>query len=113
MRRREVKEVHEQAVLDSFQRYIENKGKSFKVIDRPEPPDALVLINEQKDWIEITDALLSKEMAESITSYAAEDIPNRPVSRKDRFVIEPNETFRNVLIEVIIKKYTKHSFEKL
>ena len=109
MKRREVKEKHEQAILDSFQRYIENKGKSFEVLDRPEPPDAIVLIDKEKVWIEITDVFLSKKLAESITSYVAEDIPHRPISRKNRFVIEPHRSFSTILIDVILKKYTKCS----
>ncbi len=107
MKRREVKEVHEQAVLDSFQRYIENKGKSFEVLDRPEPPDAILLIDTQKDWIEITDAFLNRELAESITTYAAEDKVHRATDRK--LIIEPNQLFSTILMEVILKKYTKNS----
>ncbi len=113
MNRREIKEGHEQAVINSFKQYCESKGNTFEVLSKPEPPDALVLIGGKEVWIEITDAFLNKEFAESVTSYVAEDKNHKPVSKEKRFTIEPDQTFRTILIECILKKYTKDSIGKI
>ncbi len=113
MLRREVKEVHEQAVIASFKQYCESKGNTFEVLTKPEPPDALVLINGRKTWIEITDAFLHKELAESVTSYVAEDKDHKSVPKEKRFIIEPEQTFTTILLKCILKKYTKDSIGKV
>ena len=117
LNRREVKEIHEQAVINGFKRYCEENGSSFELIDKPEPPDAIVLIDGEKTWLEITDALINKEYAESITSYVATDKEHKSVSKEKRFIEDPDQEFKSILIECILKKYTKDSigkvFEKL
>lgn len=109
MKRSEVKNKHEEAVLNNFKKHIQSLNKTIEIIDRPEPPDAIVRINGNATWIEITDAFFNPELAESMTSYVANDKSHRPVPKEKRFYIEPNEHFSNVLKSVIIKKYIKES----
>jgi len=109
MKRNELKDEHELSVIDRFRVYIESKGDSFNVLERPDPPDAIVEINGNKTWIEITDAFLCTEIAESITSYAADDVSHRPVPSKKKRVINPKEQFSSVLQKVILDKYKKQT----
>jgi hypothetical protein len=107
MKRREVKENHEQSVLQSLGKYLLNKGVTLKIIGHPEPPDALVTIDGKQTWIEITDAFLNDELARSITSYPAEDVPHIPTKRK--LIIDPDQIYVEVVKDVILRKYIKTS----
>ena len=60
------------------------------ISDRPDPPDALVEIDQNRSWIEITDAFLNGEHARSLTSYAADDTEHIPPT--NTFTIEPDKT---------------------
>ena len=113
MKRREIKNVHEQAVLNNFKHYLLNLGKILEVLNNPEPPDAIVKIDGKINWIEITDAFLNKEMAESITSFLAEDKPHKAVPTKIRKVYCPDMQFNEILPETIQKKYIKNSIKKV
>lgn len=109
MKRAEVKDAHENSVLNSFGEHCENCGNTVKVISKPEPPDAIISINGNTTWVEITDAFFSPELAESITTHVADDKTHKPVPKEKRFSIEPDEQFSSVLESVIVKKYDKGS----
>jgi hypothetical protein len=111
MKRREVKGKHEESVLNSFRDYMINSGTTFSILEQPDPPDAIVMIGKRKTWIEITDAFLNEELARSITSYPAEDVPHIPTKRK--LIINPDQIFEQAVEEVISKKYTKNSMSNI
>lgn len=109
MNRNEIKDAHEYLVIDSFKRHSASLGNIIKVISKPEPPDAIITINGNTTWIEITDAFFSREIAESITTHVADDKTHKPVPKEKRFCIEPDEQFSSILESVIVKKYDKGS----
>ena len=109
MNRSELKDAHEESVLESFKNRAASLNKIIEIISKPEPPDAIVTINGDKTWIEITDAFFNNELAESITTHAADDKLHKPVLREKRSAIDPDEQFSNVLKSVILKKYEKNS----
>lgn len=109
MRRDKIKYFHEDAVLDSFQKHASLAGQKLVIIDQPEPPDAIVSINERITWIEITDAFFSPELAESITTHVSDDKPHKPVPKEKRICIDPDGQFSSILESVIVKKYNKDS----
>lgn len=100
-----LKNQHESAVLNSFAEYNIRNGHEFAILERPDPPDAIVAIDGKKNWIEITDAFLNKDLAESITSFAHSKKDHKPVPKDKRFVVEPDEQFSQKIAEVIEKKY--------
>ncbi|MBA6383653.1 hypothetical protein H4J45_09730 [Colwellia sp. BRX10-6] len=109
MKRSEVKETHENSVLAGFKSLSELNGNIVEILDKPEPPDAIITINGKKTWIEITDAFISPEHARSITSQVAEDkewIKSTPgLINVDDF----NETLKGV----IKAKYDKDSIQRV
>lgn len=107
MKHREIQPAHEESVLKSFGLYYCRQGGSFKVVGRPDPPDALVEIDNERCWIEITDAFQSSHWAQSITSYAADDKVHRPY--QSRVIYEPDREACEKVREVIIKKVQKKS----
>ena len=78
-----------------------------------EPPDAIITINGEKTWIEITDAFFINEIAESITSHVAEDKIHKPVLKEQRRSFDPDGEFSEVLKKVIIQKYDKPSIRRV
>jgi len=113
LKRSELKDAHEDSVLLSFQKYYATLSKSIEILAKPEPPDAIITINGVETWIEITDAFFSNELAESITSYASVDKKHKPVSKEDRFFIEPDQQFSDTLKSVILKKFQKQSIGRV
>ncbi len=113
MKRADVKEAHEDSVLNRFIKHCSNCGNTVRVISKPEPPDAIVTINGIPTWIEITDAFFSRELAESITTCIADDKSHKPVPKEKRFCIDPDEQFSLTLESVIVKKYDKDSIGKV
>ena len=107
MKRRDVKEKHEESVLASFQKFLKSKGIDFTIVEKPEPPDAIILLGNRKSWIEITDAFLNGDLARSITSSTAEDVPHIPATKN--VVLNPDELFIEKVREVVSKKYDKES----
>lgn len=113
MKRNEIKEAHEKAVLDSFKKHHKALGNTLKINSMPDPPDAIITINDVPKWIEITDAFFNKALAISITSHAADNKCHIPVPDIHRHSLEPHEEFRKTLRCVITEKYTKASIGKV
>jgi hypothetical protein len=111
VKRRELKHVHEGAVLHQFSAYVEKLGSTLKILNNPDPPDAIIEINGQKTWIEITDAFLDRDHAIRLTTGASEDVEHR--SDPGRLVLEPDERFSSALRSVIEDKYDKKTMRSI
>ncbi len=109
--RRELKHVHEDAVLQQFSAYVEKLGSTFKILDKPDPPEAIIEIGGQKKWVEITDAFLDKDHAIGLTTGASEDVEH--ISDSGRLVVEPDARFSSVLKCVIEAKYDKKTMRSI
>ncbi|MFA0086638.1 hypothetical protein [Vibrio sp. 10N.261.51.F12] len=109
--RRKIKEAHENSVLASFGEYLKGKGQSLTVKTQPDPPDAFVEINGTDTWIEITDAFYSQDVAISITSYGADDVPHRP--SQGGLVADPDETTTSKVVSVISEKLHKQTMTSI
>lgn len=103
--------MHEEAVLCQFKAYLESNGVHLEILDRPEPPEATVMLNGEKTWIEITDAYLDRGDAIDLTSYAADDVNHVPGD--GRVILEPDVTFSNALHNVIAAKYDKATMQNI
>ena len=73
--------------ITQLQMILNSMEQTFKVISKPEPPDAIIAINGSTTWIEITDAFFSRELAESITTHVADDKSHKPVPKEKRVCI--------------------------
>lgn len=107
IKRRELKHVHEDSVLRQFSIYLENFGNKVKILDKPDPPEAIVEINHQNTWVEITDAFLDKNHAIGLTTGVCEDVEH--ISDSGRLIVDPDAVFSSVLQSVIEAKYDKKS----
>lgn len=106
-KRRALKAKHEQAVLDGFKKHLERCGHKVSVISQPDPPDAIIEVDGQRTWLEITDAWLDREFARRITTSASDDIPTFKGSshRYGDFV----ERFEQEVLRVVQQKLNKKS----
>lgn len=111
LNRRDLKIVHEEAVLHQFGVHLERCGINLQILDRPEPPEALVEFDGKKTWIEITDAFLDERHAISLTTGASDDVGH--ITDAGRLVVDPDETFSRVLYSVIEAKYDKPSMRRI
>ncbi len=111
VKRRDLKQAHEDAVLQQFSEYIRNLGDTFTVLKTSDPPDAIIEVNARKTWLEITDAFWDKDHAIGLTTGVSKDVD--PVSDSGRLVIEPDESFSSVLQSVIEAKYDKASMHSI
>lgn len=109
--RRDLKRVHEEAVLRQFKDHLERGGGRLEILERPEPPEAIVELNGIRTWIEITDAFLDRDHAIGLTSGASDDVDHVPDD--GRLVLAPDETFSGVLHSVIEVKYDKASMRSI
>lgn len=109
VKRSEVKEVHENSVLEAFKNLSESNNNVIKILSKPEPPDAVITINGVETWIEITDAFISEEYARSLTSSVAED-KEWIKSKKGLIFVDD---FNEILKGVIQKKYDKTSIQQV
>lgn len=108
---RDLNPAHESAVLDSFKNFLESQSKVLEVIDRPDPPDAIVKIDGVDTWIEITDAHFSQETAISITSHAADDKVHIP-SQSD-LVVGPDSITNERVVSAIKAKLQKKTMQRI
>ncbi|WP_417560278.1 hypothetical protein [Marinomonas sp.] len=111
MKYRDIQSAHELSVLNSFGSYLSEQGQLLIVVDRPDPPDAIVKINNESCWVEITDAFQSSDWARSLTSYVADDKAYQPY--QSRLICEPDNEACEKVREVILKKYDKNSMNSL
>lgn len=109
VKRREVKDIHENCVLEEFKSLSELDGNIVEILNKPQPPDAVITINGKKTWIEITDAFITPEHARSITSKVADDIEWIKSTPGLINIDDFDETLKNV----IKKKYDKDSIQRV
>ena len=111
MNHREIQSAHEESVLDSFASFLGAQGHHLPVLERPDPPDAIIKLDGINSWVEITDAFQSSDWARSITSHAADDRKHQPYQSK--LICEPDQEASERVREVILKKYDKSTMEGL
>ena len=111
MKRRASKALHENSVLHSFKKMLAMQGHSFKIVDKPDPPDAIVELDGIKSWVEITDAMFNKEYAKSIR--APHNLgPNRD-ARGQEILEATDPTFEETVVNVVNKKYAKETIKNV
>lgn len=75
----EIKAKHEASLLEAaLQEHNRRHGFSLRVVDRPDPPDAILSDGSVTTWMELTNAFFSQEWAQDLFSYAA-DGPHKPM----------------------------------
>lgn len=109
--REAVKQAHEDAVISEFLDWYNLANKSnFKLIAKPEPPDAIAKYLKKEIWIEHADIYRSAEEAREERSAVTPG--EKPYNRQEHPIFEPDKRTANALIATLKKKIQKNSYEE-
>lgn len=111
MKHRDIQPAHEVAVLESFKIFLSKESKTLKILSRPDPPDAIVEIDGNTTWIEISDAFQNSQWARSITTYAADDKLHIPGG--NGLTLNPDEASISIVTKVILNRYDKKTMNSI
>ena len=108
--RRHLQEAHEKFTvglfLDNFNHYYHT---DFKVIEEPNPPEAIIQSKRSTRWVEVTTAYMSKEFAIDINSYATQGETHKP--SEEGLIVEPDVQFAGRFVDTVKIKLKKSSYE--
>lgn len=109
MEYRDIKNAHESAVIDDFVTWLNRKhGTDWRVIDRPDPPDAIIEDGEVRSWVEHTDLYRHWEEARSETSFITPGKEHIPHSENPIF--DPDRRTAMALMDTLKKKLSNRSY---
>jgi len=109
--REHIKQAHENAVIDSFLTWFNSKhGTNFKIMDKPDPPDAIVQDGDKYFWIEHADIYRSWEEAREERS-AVTPCEN-PYERQEHPIGNPDKRTAIAFVSTLNSKLSKDSYEK-
>jgi hypothetical protein len=104
-----VQEQHEDAVISDFVEWLNARRKTnFRVVAKPNPPEALIKSGRTTRWIEATDAFWSDEYAQDLYSYATPSETHKQV-RPGRYM-GMDALFASQFSRVLIAKLKKRSY---
>jgi len=108
-RRRDIQQQHERAVVADFLRWFEKRRKvAFRVIDEPNPPEAIIQSKRLTRWVEVVDAFWSKKWARDQYSFATPGEEHVSIGPGPH--AGPDLTFANSFVGALSKKLTKSSY---
>ena len=109
--REQIKQAHEDAVIDEFLSWYNSKYKTrFKIIEKPDPPDAIAKDEDRYIWIEHADIYRSSEEAKEERSEVT--LGEEPYARQEHPICEPDKRTAIAFISTLRKKLSKHSYDK-
>lgn len=108
-RRRPIQDKHEQFLIGEFIRWWAFKtGEEFRVISRPNPPEAVVQSDSRRTWLEVTDAFHSPEWAEDLYSHATPGELHKPMGPGPYIGMDQQTADR--FAQLLKKKLSKQSY---
>ena len=109
MEYRDIKNVHESAVVNDFVVWMNRtQGTDWRVIDRPDPPDAVIADGDAYAWVEHTDLYRHWEEARSETSFATRGKEHIPHSENP--ICDPDRRTAMALMKTLQNKLSNNSY---
>ena len=109
--RRVVKNAHEDAVIQQFVEWLNKKNKTnYKVIEKPDPPDAVFSDGQKISWVEHSDLYRNGDEAKVELTALTIDTNHIPLSA-ERPIVEPDKKIAYMLIERMRDKLNKDSYK--
>jgi len=107
--RRPIQIRHERAVIQNFLTWINSRrGTRFKIIEEPNPPDAIIKSVHSTRWVEVTDAFFSNSYARDLYSYATPGEEHKPIEPGPYYYPDASFVFR--FVDVLSSKLKKQSY---
>lgn len=108
-RRRRVQELHERFNVNLFLKEFNARYHAdFKVVDEPNPPEAIIQSKNTTRWVEVTTAYQSKAYAIDLNTYAVKGEKHQP--RQQNEIVNHDEQFAKQFARVVAKKLEKPSY---
>ena len=107
--RRHVQQLHERFNVNLFlEEFNSRYHVDFKVIEEPNPPEAIIQSKNTTRWVEVTTVYLDKEQAIDLHTYAVEGEKHKP--RAQGSTVELDEQFAKQFVRVVKKKLAKPTY---
>lgn len=107
--RKPVKQAHERFHIENFLDWFNQAYKTdYKVIAKPDPPEAIIRSSKRTSWVEVSTAFLNSEFSQDVFSYATKGEEHKSIS--GRVTYNPDEQFAHSLVGVIKKKLEKKTY---
>lgn len=107
--RRQVQELHERFNVNLFLKEFNARYHAdFKVIQEPNPPEAIIQSKNTTRWVEVTTAYLSDAYAEDLNSYAVAGERHKPI--KQARYRGSDQQFAKQFVKVVTKKLEKATY---
>lgn len=108
--RRSLKSAHEDAVIQQFVDWLNiEKSTNYKITEKPDPPDALIVDGRKVTWVEQTDLYGSMDEARSEITYLSKVESHIPHDT-DTPVMNPEINIASVLLDLMKDKLSKSSY---
>lgn len=108
--RKVTQDNHELAVLNEFINWLNSQShEEFKIIERPDPPDAIIKGNSSTEWLEHTDAYRSPEEAQEERSLVT--LGEKTFHRKEHPIVSPDERITAAVVNNLHSKFQKSSYK--
>jgi len=109
--REKIKQAHEDAVIEQFLSWYNSKHRTeFKIVEKPQPPDAVAQAHDVYIWIEHADIYRSSEEAREERSAVTPG--ETPYERQEHPIYEPDKRTAFAFASTLNKKLSKDSYVK-
>jgi hypothetical protein len=108
--RRVTQEAHERFNVSTFVDEITRRHRaSYRVVEEPNPPEAIIQSKGKTSWVEVTSAFMNRSFAEEAWSHATPGEKPRPIPSE--VIVGPDAQFAANFAETVKKKLEKKSYE--
>lgn len=108
--RRTTQEAHERFNVSTFVDEINRRHRaSYRVIEEPNPPEAIIQSKGKTSWVEVASAYMNRSFAEEVWSHATQGENPRPMPSE--VIVGADAQFAANFAETVKKKLEKKSYE--
>jgi hypothetical protein len=109
---KEAKSAEEKAYLKAFCQWASAKyNKTLTILDFPDPPDALIQVDNKQTWLELTQAFRSEEEAREHTAFITPGRP--PYTRKEQLIADCDWRINQAFFKALDKKIWHRNYQPL
>lgn len=108
MDRQALRDFRENAIIQEFVQWLNaHESTDLRIVERPDPPDAILTCSSAVTWMELTDIVRNKDEAEELFSYMA---TGSPTHRHEGLAINGNDVLPEVFLATLHNKLVKTSY---
>jgi hypothetical protein len=107
-----IKNGHENAVIEQFVSWLNVRtGRNYRIIAKPDPPDALIEYNGEHKWIEHADIYRSSEEARE--EYSSVTPGEQPYIHTEHPIVSPDARIASRVYAILQQKLSKTSYTEV